>query len=96
MTEIKPCKVCNFTRQKSYGLVVPSLDELRIKGEFVYCFIGRLMLTLDDSGRIRRFEGLNVYYVQSSLANTYTVGYYVFAPLNCMLLLSKQQHTLYI
>ncbi|XP_026187889.1 DNA fragmentation factor subunit alpha isoform X3 [Mastacembelus armatus] len=32
MTERKPCKVCNFTRQKSYGLVVNSLDELKIKG----------------------------------------------------------------
>ncbi|XP_071763490.2 DNA fragmentation factor subunit alpha [Centroberyx gerrardi] len=32
MTEVKPCKVCNFTRQKSYGLVVPSLEQLKIKG----------------------------------------------------------------
>ncbi|KAM4563931.1 DNA fragmentation factor subunit alpha [Odontesthes bonariensis] len=32
MTDIKACKVCNFTRQKSYGLVVPSLNELKKKG----------------------------------------------------------------
>lgn len=28
----KPCKVCNFTRQKSYGVVAPSIDELKEKG----------------------------------------------------------------
>ncbi|XP_041860090.1 DNA fragmentation factor subunit alpha [Melanotaenia boesemani] len=32
MTDVKPCKVCNFTRQKSYGVVVPSLEELKKKG----------------------------------------------------------------
>ncbi|MED6282842.1 hypothetical protein CHARACLAT_002479 [Characodon lateralis] len=32
MTDGRPCKVCNFTRQKSYGVVVPSLDELKKKG----------------------------------------------------------------
>ncbi|KAM6928848.1 DNA fragmentation factor subunit alpha [Lycodopsis pacificus] len=32
MTDRKPCKVCNFTRQKSYGVVVPSLDDLKMKG----------------------------------------------------------------
>ncbi|XP_069545118.1 DNA fragmentation factor subunit alpha [Brachyistius frenatus] len=32
MTDSRPCKVCNFTRQKSYGLVVPSLNEMKIKG----------------------------------------------------------------
>ncbi|XP_072223452.1 DNA fragmentation factor subunit alpha [Leuresthes tenuis] len=32
MTDIKACKVCNFTRQKSYGVVVPSLNELKKKG----------------------------------------------------------------
>ncbi|KAF7667311.1 hypothetical protein LDENG_00066050 [Lucifuga dentata] len=32
MTERRPCKVCNFTRQKSYGLVVPSLEDLKKKG----------------------------------------------------------------
>ncbi|KAJ0036894.1 hypothetical protein NQD34_005571, partial [Periophthalmus magnuspinnatus] len=28
----KPCRVCNYTRQKSIGLAVPSIDELKIKG----------------------------------------------------------------
>ncbi|XP_020785530.2 DNA fragmentation factor subunit alpha [Boleophthalmus pectinirostris] len=28
----KPCRVCNYTRQKSVGLAVPSIDELKIKG----------------------------------------------------------------
>ncbi|KAM9751436.1 DNA fragmentation factor subunit alpha [Menidia menidia] len=32
MTDFKACKVCNFTREKSYGLVVPSITELKIKG----------------------------------------------------------------
>ncbi|KAM4737362.1 DNA fragmentation factor subunit alpha [Anableps anableps] len=32
MTAGRPCKVCNFTRQQSYGVVVPSLDELKKKG----------------------------------------------------------------
>ncbi|XP_019743630.1 DNA fragmentation factor subunit alpha isoform X4 [Hippocampus comes] len=31
MADRKPCKVCNFTRQKSYGVVVPSLEELKVK-----------------------------------------------------------------
>lgn len=33
MAERKPCKVCNFTRQKSQGLAVLSLHELKVKGE---------------------------------------------------------------
>ncbi|XP_063320502.1 DNA fragmentation factor subunit alpha [Pelmatolapia mariae] len=28
----KPCKVCNFTRQKTHGLVALSIDELKEKG----------------------------------------------------------------
>ncbi|KAM8863615.1 DNA fragmentation factor subunit alpha [Spinachia spinachia] len=32
MADGKPCKVCNFTRQKSYGVAVPSLEELKLKG----------------------------------------------------------------
>ncbi|KAJ0036895.1 hypothetical protein NQD34_005572 [Periophthalmus magnuspinnatus] len=28
----KPCRVCNYTRQKSIGLAKPSIDELKIKG----------------------------------------------------------------
>lgn len=34
MADKKPCRVCNFTRQKSYGVVVPSLDDLKTKGEY--------------------------------------------------------------
>lgn len=54
MTDKKPCKVCNFTRQKSYGLAVPSLDELKIKG----CeFLGLgaddpVTVVLEDDGTI--------------------------------------------
>lgn len=33
MNDGKACKVCNFTRQTSYGVVAPSLDELKRKGE---------------------------------------------------------------
>ncbi|KAK0132322.1 DNA fragmentation factor subunit alpha [Merluccius polli] len=32
MGDLRPCKVCNFKRQHSYGLVVPSLEQLKIKG----------------------------------------------------------------
>ncbi|XP_032428186.1 DNA fragmentation factor subunit alpha [Xiphophorus hellerii] len=32
MTDGRSCKVCNFTRQKSYGVVVPTLDDLKKKG----------------------------------------------------------------
>lgn len=34
MADNKPCRVCNFTRQKSYGVVVPSLYDLKTKGEY--------------------------------------------------------------
>lgn len=37
MADKKPCRVCNFTRQKSYGVAVPSLHDLKTKGEyFIY------------------------------------------------------------
>ncbi|KAJ8257620.1 hypothetical protein GJAV_G00187770 [Gymnothorax javanicus] len=32
MSELKPCKVCNYSRQKSYGVVVQSLGQLKEKG----------------------------------------------------------------
>lgn len=35
MTDGKPCKVCNFTRHKLYGVAVFSLDELKKKGREV-------------------------------------------------------------
>ncbi|XP_034733275.1 DNA fragmentation factor subunit alpha [Etheostoma cragini] len=54
MTDRKPCKVCNFTRQKSYGLVVPSLDDLKIKGrEFLGFSPGEpVTVVLENDGTI--------------------------------------------
>ncbi|GAA6235447.1 DNA fragmentation factor subunit alpha [Lates japonicus] len=54
MTDRKPCKVCNFTRQKSFGLVVPSLDELKIKGcEFLgFAPSEQVSVVLEDDGTI--------------------------------------------
>ncbi|XP_061690172.1 DNA fragmentation factor subunit alpha [Syngnathoides biaculeatus] len=54
MADRKPCKVCNFTRQKSYGLVVPSLEELKVKGS---AFLGLtphdpVTVVLEDDGTI--------------------------------------------
>lgn len=48
MTDRKPCKVCNFSRQKSYGLAVPSLEELKAKGELskINCELLKLELTI--------------------------------------------------
>ncbi|XP_071331998.1 DNA fragmentation factor subunit alpha [Trachinotus anak] len=58
MMDRKPCKVCNFTRQKSYGLVVPSLDELKIKGcEFLGLSPGdQVTVVLEDDGTIVQDE----------------------------------------
>ncbi|XP_029363248.1 DNA fragmentation factor subunit alpha [Echeneis naucrates] len=54
MTDRKPCKVCNFTRQKSYGLAVPSLDELKIKGcEFLgFSASDQVTVVLENDGTI--------------------------------------------
>ncbi|XP_033943882.1 DNA fragmentation factor subunit alpha [Pseudochaenichthys georgianus] len=54
MTDRKPCRVCNFTRQKSYGLVVPSLDELKTKGSESLGFspAGPVSVVLEDDGTI--------------------------------------------
>ncbi|XP_051281406.1 DNA fragmentation factor subunit alpha [Dicentrarchus labrax] len=54
MTDKRPCKVCNFTRQKSYGLVVPSLDELKAKGcEFLgFSPSAPVTVVLEDDGTI--------------------------------------------
>ncbi|XP_034446000.1 DNA fragmentation factor subunit alpha [Hippoglossus hippoglossus] len=53
MADIRPCKVCNFTRQKSYGLVVPSLAELKIRGsEFLGCPSDQVTVVLEDDGTI--------------------------------------------
>uniref|UniRef100_A0A672ZIW8 DNA fragmentation factor, alpha polypeptide n=1 Tax=Sphaeramia orbicularis TaxID=375764 RepID=A0A672ZIW8_9TELE len=50
----KPCKVCNFTRQKSYGLVVPSLDELKAKGceSLGFTSSSPVTVVLEDDGTI--------------------------------------------
>ncbi|TMS16391.1 DNA fragmentation factor subunit alpha [Larimichthys crocea] len=50
----RPCKVCNFTRQKSYGLVVPTLDELKLKGREFLGFSPSEPVTvvLEDDGTI--------------------------------------------
>ncbi|XP_060794490.1 DNA fragmentation factor subunit alpha [Neoarius graeffei] len=54
MSQIKPCKVCNFTRQKSYGVVVVSLDQLRVKGNEAlgYSANTSVSIVLDDDGTI--------------------------------------------
>ncbi|XP_070823646.1 DNA fragmentation factor subunit alpha [Chaetodon trifascialis] len=54
MTDGKPCKVCNFTRQKSYGLAVPSLDDLKVKGcEFLgFSSSDLVTVVLEDDGTI--------------------------------------------
>ncbi|MEQ2203848.1 hypothetical protein XENOCAPTIV_004495 [Xenoophorus captivus] len=54
MTDGRPCKVCNFTRQKSYGVVVPSLDELKKKGcEFLGVnHTDPVSVVLEDDGTI--------------------------------------------
>lgn len=54
MADRKACKVCNFSRQKSYGLVVPSLDELKQKGcEFLGYDPGDpVTLVLENDGTI--------------------------------------------
>ncbi|XP_008316893.1 DNA fragmentation factor subunit alpha [Cynoglossus semilaevis] len=54
MTDRRPCRVCNFSRQKSYGLVVPSLDELKVKGcEFLgFSPSEQVTIVLEDDGTI--------------------------------------------
>ncbi|XP_036389402.1 DNA fragmentation factor subunit alpha [Megalops cyprinoides] len=54
MSELKPCKVCNYTRQKSYGLVVSSLDQLKVKGGETLGFTPDLPVSvvLEDDGTI--------------------------------------------
>ncbi|XP_019945127.2 DNA fragmentation factor subunit alpha [Paralichthys olivaceus] len=53
MTDIRPCKVCNFSRQKSYGLVVPSLEELKTRGsQFFGHPSDQVTVVLEDDGTI--------------------------------------------
>uniref|UniRef100_H3DCI9 DNA fragmentation factor, alpha polypeptide n=2 Tax=Tetraodon nigroviridis TaxID=99883 RepID=H3DCI9_TETNG len=54
MTDKKPCRVCNFTRQKSYGVAVPSLMELKTKGSEFLGFRSSdpVTVVLEDDGTI--------------------------------------------
>ncbi|XP_043979142.1 DNA fragmentation factor subunit alpha [Gambusia affinis] len=54
MTDGRPCKVFNFTRQKSYGVVVSSLDNLKKKGcEFLGVSpSGPVTVVLESDGTI--------------------------------------------
>lgn len=54
MTDGKPCKVCNFSRQKSYGLAVPSLEDLKQKGciFFGYTPNDPVTVVLENDGTI--------------------------------------------
>lgn len=54
MAEAKPCKVCNYSRQKSYGLVVSTLDQLKLKGGETLGFSSdtSVAVVLEDDGTI--------------------------------------------
>ncbi|XP_010890088.1 DNA fragmentation factor subunit alpha isoform X2 [Esox lucius] len=54
MSDPKPCKVCNFSRQKTYGLVVSSLDQLKTKGSKSLGFntSTSVSVVLEDDGTI--------------------------------------------
>ncbi|XP_062397680.1 DNA fragmentation factor subunit alpha [Sardina pilchardus] len=54
MAELKPCKVCNFSRQKSVGLVVSTLDQLKVKGGETLGFSSdtSVSVVLEDDGTI--------------------------------------------
>uniref|UniRef100_A0A8C6WEL1 DNA fragmentation factor, alpha polypeptide n=1 Tax=Neogobius melanostomus TaxID=47308 RepID=A0A8C6WEL1_9GOBI len=54
MSNGKPCRICDFTRQKSYGLAVSSIDELKKKGGESLGFSPSSSVTvvLEDDGTI--------------------------------------------
>ncbi|KAB5546126.1 hypothetical protein PHYPO_G00068550 [Pangasianodon hypophthalmus] len=54
MSGIKPCKVCNFSRQNYYGVVVVSLSQLKVKGSEAlgYSADTSVSVVLDDDGTI--------------------------------------------
>ncbi|XP_029689844.1 DNA fragmentation factor subunit alpha [Takifugu rubripes] len=54
MADKKPCRVCNFTRQKSYGVAAPSLYDLKTKGsEFLgFSATDPVTVVLEDDGTI--------------------------------------------
>ncbi|KAM6982706.1 DNA fragmentation factor subunit alpha [Tautogolabrus adspersus] len=78
MTDRKPCKVCNYTRQKSYGLAVPSLDELKVKGCEFFGFSPSEPVTvvLEDDGTIVEDQ-----------------GYFLCLPLNTKFMLLHEKET---
>ncbi|XP_020488014.2 DNA fragmentation factor subunit alpha [Labrus bergylta] len=78
MTDGKPCKVCNYTRQKSYGLAVPSLDELKVKGSQFLGFSPseEVRVVLEDDGTIVEDQ-----------------GYFLCLPLNTKFMLLHEKET---
>ncbi|XP_056305130.1 DNA fragmentation factor subunit alpha-like [Danio aesculapii] len=54
MTELKPCKVCNVSRLKYYGLAVTSLYQLRIKGAEAldFCPSASVSVVLEEDGTV--------------------------------------------
>lgn len=54
MSDGKPCRICNYTRQKSYGLAVPSIDELKKRGGESLGFTpdSSVTVVLEDDGTI--------------------------------------------
>ncbi|MBN3326184.1 DFFA factor, partial [Atractosteus spatula] len=54
MSDPKPCRVCNYSRKKSYGIAVPSLDQLKIKGSELLGFTSEdlVSVVLEEDGTI--------------------------------------------
>uniref|UniRef100_A0AAY4BS86 CIDE-N domain-containing protein n=1 Tax=Denticeps clupeoides TaxID=299321 RepID=A0AAY4BS86_9TELE len=54
MTDLKPCKVCRFDRQKSYGVVAHSLDQLKTKGSELlgFCPGSTVSVLLEEDGTV--------------------------------------------
>ncbi|MGH0162640.1 UNVERIFIED_CONTAM: hypothetical protein FKN15_004393 [Acipenser sinensis] len=54
MTEEKPCKVCNLSRQKSYGIAVRSLEDLKTKGRETLGMDSKVLVSvvLEEDGTI--------------------------------------------
>lgn len=54
MSELKPCKVCHFRREKYFGVVVVSLSQLKVKGRQAlgYSADTSVSVVLDDDGTI--------------------------------------------
>ncbi|MGH0128957.1 UNVERIFIED_CONTAM: hypothetical protein FKN15_057800 [Acipenser sinensis] len=54
MTGEKPCKVCNLSRQKSYGIAVRSLEDLKTKGRETLGMDSKVLVSvvLEEDGTI--------------------------------------------